>query len=484
MKKVPGRAHNRAMGGSPWSVLAAVLLALAFTSPAAPQAQIRGLVETIEDDQRHPVHEAAIRAFANDEAIAVSFTDREGRYTLEVPAESFELRLVKPGYVVARAGGLERPTVHRSCPKPGDCGAIDFLLERAAALEVRLTDPSGDPFPGARVQLTPAGADDDASRHGETDDRGVERFYGLTPGAYRLDFHLLGSIPTAGPLFEIDSTQLELRAGENTPMHLSARRAGSETFSLSGLIEGVKFAGRIYDLVVRPIAGRLDDGISLRQDSPEVSIPRLQRGEYVLQLVPRGAPSESQSVLLGRFRIDENLAGLTLRPSQPGTLTGHARFEEGAPDHANLVLRSDEGWTWRIIHVEKQFPNFKVSAAPPGVYTLAAEGQDFFLVDPPAFHLAEGADRAVQITLSARFARVAGVVRDAGEAAVRVELSGPRGPVVATPGLNGAFAFEKLIPGEYSLCAALTEEACPRERVRRFAVEAGDDIEVDLGAPR
>jgi hypothetical protein len=47
-------------------------------------------------------------------------------------------------------------------------------------------------------------------------------------------------------------------------------------------------------------------------------------------------------------------------------------------------------------------------------------------------------------------------------------------------GRDGAFAFDKLVPGEYSLCAVRAGEACPAERVRRFAVEAGDDFEVDL----
>ena len=118
------------------------ILVFVLTAPATPQALLQGVVETMEGDQRRPVADAAVRAVVRDEAVAVAWSDREGRYALEVPAESFELRLANPGYVVARAGGVAKPRLQRSCPAAGDCGAVDFLLEKAAAIEIWLSDPS------------------------------------------------------------------------------------------------------------------------------------------------------------------------------------------------------------------------------------------------------------------------------------------------------------------------------------------------------
>ncbi|MEZ5363396.1 MAG: carboxypeptidase regulatory-like domain-containing protein [Bryobacterales bacterium] len=102
------------------------LVLFAVAVPAHPQALLRGLVETLEDDERRPVAEAAVRAFVRGEAVAVAWSDREGRYALEVPAETFELSVRRPGYVVTRAGGLALPRVQRFCA--GDCGEVDFLL--------------------------------------------------------------------------------------------------------------------------------------------------------------------------------------------------------------------------------------------------------------------------------------------------------------------------------------------------------------------
>jgi hypothetical protein len=482
MPKVLWRARNRARGGSPWSLPA---LLLALTAPALSQSILHGLVEAIHDEQRLPVAEAAVRAFVDDEAVAVAFTDREGRYTLEVPAASFELRLVKPGYAVARAAGLDRPRVQRTCRAPGDCGQIDFLVERAAAVEVWLADPSGDPFPRAFAQLTALGREDTgATRVLETDDRGVARFHGLEPGRYRLELQPRDSPIGVGQIYEMGPAELELRPGENTPIHLSARRAGAETFSLSGVIEGVDFDKNAYTLEIRPIRGGSIGGRTLVQHRPEVLLPRLGRGEYVLQLIPHGVRERVRPLSLGRIRLEENRSGLVLQSKPQPRLIGHVSFEDGAPDAVRLELRSDEGWTWDSVHVERRSPSFTITTAPPGRYTLRSAGNDYFLVEAPDFHLVEGADRSVRATVSARFARISGVVRGAGEGSVRVELSGPLGESVAATAGDGSFAFDRLPPGDYALCAALPERACASESRRQFQVEAGDEVEIELGPPR
>ncbi|MEZ5363397.1 MAG: hypothetical protein R2748_13900 [Bryobacterales bacterium] len=112
---------------------------------------------------------------------------------------------------------------------------------------------------------------------------------------------------------------------------------------------------------------------------------------------------------------------------------GNVRFEEGAPETVELALRSDEGWTWRSIRVERRFPHFEVWDAPPGIYALVAEREDFFLVEAPSFQLAEGSGRAIEVVVSARFGSVRGRVRDVQSSAVRIELEGPGGAVVAAP---------------------------------------------------
>ena len=453
-------------------------LALACALPAAPQAAIRGSVEAIEDDERVPVAEAVIRAFVDREAVAVARSDREGLYTLEVPAESFELRLDKPGYVVASAGGLELERLQRACPSAGDCGTVDFLLERAAAVEVWVADPSGDPFPRARVSLAPVGARDDARKRGLSDDRGVARFYGLPPGRYRLEVQV-GSLPASfGPAYAIDSAEINLRPGENPPAHLSARRADAEVFSLSGVIEGIEPEGANRRLEVRELSATRSWG--MRQQGPLLNFPRLPKGEYVIELRSRGG---EPPVLLGRVRLDGDKSGLVFRPTRLPTLLGRVQFEDGAPDFAQFELRSEDGWTWSRIRATRASPRFEVKNAPPGLYRIVNASRDSFLLEEPAIHLAEAGIERVQLTVSARYARVRGTIRGAGDAAVRVELSGPAGDRVQSTGPGNTFSFDKLPPGEYVLCASFADAPCLDRRRKRFPVAAGDEVELELGLP-
>ncbi|MEZ5394303.1 MAG: carboxypeptidase-like regulatory domain-containing protein [Bryobacterales bacterium] len=454
------------------------LVLFAVAVPAHPQALLRGLVETLEDDERRPVAEAAVRAFVRGEAVAVAWSDREGRYALEVPAETFELSVRRPGYVVTRAGGLALPRVQRFCA--GDCGEVDFLLARSAAFEVWISDPSGDPFPRVRIRLSGAGSHVAISREERTDDRGAVRFHGLAAGRYRLDFHPGPSDSPQGPLYEIDAAEVELRPGENAPLHRSARRAGADTFSLSAVIEGVDFDNSPYTLIIRSLGGPPEDAYSMLQLSSQLTIPRLPRGEYVLELRPMGASVAARTRFLGQVRLDENRSGVVLRaPSHRRSWATSA--SRRTPETVDLALRSDEGWTWRSIRVERRFPHFEVRDAPPGIYALVAEREDFFLVEAPSFQLAEGSGRAVEVVVSARFGSVRGRVRDVQSSAARIELEGPGGTVVAAPARDGAFAFEQLAPGAYALCVAAGGAPCAPERVRRFAIEPGDEIEIELG---
>ena len=454
-------------------------LALALTATASPQAVIQGVVETIENDQRLPVSEAVIRAFVDREAIAVALSGRDGRYTLEIQAESFELRLDKPGYVVAQAAGLEVERLQRSCPPAGDCGEVDFLLERAAAVEAWVTDPSGDPLPRAEVSLAPAAGRDDAAERTRSDDRGVVRFYGLAPGRYRVEVRIYALPSSFGPIYAIDATEVDLRPGENPPVHLSARRAEAEVFSLAGVIEGIELEGANRRLQVRELSASRSWGV--QQHGPTVNFPRLPKGEYVLELRSRGG---EPPVLLGRVRLNGDKSGLVFRPTTLPTLLGRVRFEDGAPDFARFDLRSEDGWTWSQIRTWRASPRFEVKDAPPGLYRLVSASRDSFLLEEPAIHLAEAGIERVQVTVSARYARVQGSIRGAGDAVVRVELSGPAGDRVQSTGPGNTFSFDKLPPGEYALCAAFPDEPCPDQRRRRFPVEAGDEVELELRLPQ
>ncbi len=450
-------------------------LAVLCAATASPQALIRGVVETIEDEQRVGVREAVVRAWVDSDAVAVAHSDREGRYAIEVPAELFELGVDRPGYVAARAGGLDRPRLRRNCPADGDCGEVDFLLERTAAVEVWLLDPSGDPFADANVKLTRLETRNEEVQDGRADDRGVARFHGFAPGRYRVDVPYRAPSPQLNRVYRFEPVEAELRSGENGALHLNAQRGGFESFSLSGLIEGVDFSDGEYVLTVRDLAGQ--HGASARQSGPKLELPSLPKGDYVLQLW-RADRRRASPIMLGRVQLEQDAGGLILTPIAAPMLAGEASFEEGAPEVARLVLRSGEGWIWQRFAVSRKSPRFSSMSPPPGVYVIEYQGDDGFLLEEPRLQLVAGARERVELVVSARFARVYGVLR--GAKAARAVLSGPTAEEATTTGPDGRFAFEGLVPGQYTLCAAVAGEPCAPGSERAFAIEPGDEIELDL----
>jgi hypothetical protein len=116
--------------------------------------------------------------------------------------------------------------------------------------------------------------------------------------------------------------------------------------------------------------------------------------------------------------------------------------------------------------------------------------------------LNEGKVEQVKLVISGEFSHVSGRVKAAAEAgaqnAIRkgaqfqVGLSGPSGFRTAQADQNGRFELDRIVPGEYRICAwsdsdaqAIYDEktwAKAGAAVRKFEVEAGSEVEIDLTA--
>ncbi|MDX6695078.1 MAG: hypothetical protein QOF02_2681 [Blastocatellia bacterium] len=122
-------------------------------------------------------------------------TDAEGRFRLSnVPAGRHEVVPVAPAFVVpgTRTGyGSQGKSVNLVEGETID--KIDFALVRGGVITGRVTDADGRPVIAEHPQLTQADQSNGQrsplffnSNSFETDDRGIYRMYGITPGRYRL----------------------------------------------------------------------------------------------------------------------------------------------------------------------------------------------------------------------------------------------------------------------------------------------------------
>lgn len=129
--------------------------------------------------------------YVQREAVAKGVTDEEGRYKLtNVPPGRYHLTAVSPGYVFAEAGANEWQQGKVVNVSAGDeLKDLDFTLVRGGVVTGRVTDSDGRAVVEEVVTLMVADARARKEKRARpftaaTDDRGVYRAWGVTPGRY------------------------------------------------------------------------------------------------------------------------------------------------------------------------------------------------------------------------------------------------------------------------------------------------------------
>jgi uncharacterized protein (DUF2141 family) len=151
-------------------------------------AEISGTVTTTGD---HPAPLARVLVTVSGQSLKPSrtiITDDQGHFAFrDLPAGSFTIVAARPPYVKT-AFGAQRPG------RPGtpiilaagqQITNVTIPLARGAAITGVVRNPLGEPAPGIQIVATPLDAQ--VAPPGApvvTDDRGVYRLFGLTPGRY------------------------------------------------------------------------------------------------------------------------------------------------------------------------------------------------------------------------------------------------------------------------------------------------------------
>jgi hypothetical protein len=503
--------------------MALVLLASASLVSNAAGQSITGRVFERVGSRQVPLRKALVLAGSPDgqQTFAVTRTDSEGRYLLagEV-AGRVRLSASKFGYLLVTAGGKKQPELNINCLESA-CGPFDFELVKGGIVAGTVVDDLNELVQRAFVwALTPGSAATDASQsqgEGRTDDRGRFRIIGLAEGEYELHSAVGGrrggdTTIRAGPV------PVALAAGEEiTGISLILDEDSGAAFTVSGRIAGVDLspAGE-HRLFMRPLERRLQAGprfgshiYRLGRDGV-FAIEEVPPGEYVFTYMHHSRGGTLQRLSLGVVKVEGSMQGLTLQPHDPSGFRGRVESDGSElPNHVTIAFtRTDRRGGDRA---EASFPGFAFSEADllPGTYNLSLRRKNLYIkevrigdetVGPQGLVVQSGEIRDITLLVSSEFAVVRGRVKPSRERRVdeqtashyRVGLEGPGGIVSVQTDQSGAFTFEKLIPGDYRICAwsDRTHADVGRDKlweaagdaVRSFPVDPGSEIEIELTA--
>ena len=484
---------------------AAALLALLGVGWAPLAAgPIAGVVLERDGDERTPLRKALVllTSAKSREIVAAAKSDADGRFLLEAPAGVYQLQAQRSGFI--RPEGAD--TIRIDCRQA--CGPFELELMRGAALSGRAVDELGEPLEGVNVTASPGGEEASPAGQGgrqsrfsrrsvgnaRTDDRGRFRMFGLPPGVYDIS----AVAATRGPTNDIAKATLEdieLRAGEEREVALTVRQELYDRFLMSGrvVLDGVS-AEEMRQM--RLLARMVDGAPELRRFSMRAEALRpdgsfalrdLPAGRYALQVSSRGrGRSFGRGRSLGTIDLDGNLTGLTLGPLAPAGVEGAVRFEgDEPPSRFAFILRSVDS-SDRGSYVSAAMPDFlfRNDSLAPGEYRVESRSRDYFVVEASSngkplaersIRIDEGRIHNLEVVISDRTARVAGVLRRPGGGAapfVTVTLEDSVGERETQTDQNGRFEFDDVPPGDVVVRA----EGLRRE----FPAAAAAEIDLEL----
>jgi len=429
-----------------------------LSAAAAKTGTVRGRVIGATGGQ--PLHR--VRVTLNGAAVnpPSGVTDTRGRFEIpEVPPGTYSVTAVRAGYLTVQYGQRRPREAGRTITIASGqtIENVDFALPRGGVLSGRISDETGDPSPGVRVEATelryirgrrvavPA-------RITTTNDAGEYRLSGLDPGAYQIR-------ASSTEVWEGDDGKETFVYGATAfPGVLAADRPQSITVPLGQEVSGLDFqlipgraariSGVVEDAAGAPIAGQpvnvdritrtvggalMSAGFGGRAKTDErgaFELGKLAPGEYTAYT---GGPNDtvSASVVVS----DGETKSVVLTPRKPNALSGTVVTDEGGappfpaarltvvpvPTAAQSVLplwgetrsttlRAD--WTFRAASLDGPYL-FRVTGLPDDWMLKAVRLGGREITDTPLTVVRAGPDvDGLQVILSRGGGKIGGEVAD------------------------------------------------------------------------
>jgi protocatechuate 3,4-dioxygenase beta subunit len=428
-------------------------------NPAGPVAVIRGRVTAAATGQ--PLHRVRVTVNAASPNPPTGVTDTRGVFEIvNVPAGTYAITASRAGYLTVQYGQRRPREAGRTLRvRDGETiEGLDIALVRGGVLSGRISDETGDVYPGARVEAIeqryirgrriPI-----AARVTFTNDAGEFRLSGLESGAYQIRasstdvwesddgkaayVHAVTYFPGVTGGDRPDT--INVTAGQEVSS-LDVRLIAGAAARVTGLVRdanGEPMAGQAVNLdrITRTTGGALQSagrgGLTKTDARGAFEFTNLAAGEY---LAYAGAPSQSATATV--IVSDGEVRQVTLVPGRPAAVTGSIVTDEGAPPPfpaARLAIdpvaadpqsvlpawgsaraqSAKPDWTFRADSLDGAY-FFRVTGLPEDwmLKGVLLGGRD--IIDQP-LAMAKGQPdvSGVQIVLSRKGAKVTGQVADA-----------------------------------------------------------------------
>lgn len=461
-------------------------------------------------DNRQALRHARVALVVDGEPGPTIYTDDRGEFSIAAPsAARFTLSVVKATFAVMQMP-LQRATLVATTARE-----ISIALNRAAAINGRVVDTSGEGVVGLRVYAdrldpdadTPPGLLKFATT---TDDRGEYRLGALPPGRYAVTATNAldpGSVATLVLRPGDDLSEVDFRAQPPPNTALTPSPQPPETRQLATI------RGRVLSSASRPIrqavvnlSGPIPPRYALTDAQGRFMFPGLIPGDYEVSAtsgdsLPGTLDQQTSFESTSRIAVSRaaRVDGVTLVLSRGLAVTGTIVDRTGEPLQGvpmvalQLANRGDgrqailPGALQGGSHQTDDRGRYRVFGLLPGQYVVealadaASLGGDVRTPQPVPIYFPGSASiaSAASVTLTAKdvdgvdfaltdvpMARVSGIALDSNGAPLKgtitLAVSHRSGFIVPTPRTtqpeaDGAFTFVNVAPGEYVLQASRVE---------------------------
>ncbi len=332
----------------------------AQTPSKAPTASISGRV-TIDGEGVAGITVAAATSSSplDNRTVAKATTDDDGKYQLTgLAAGQFTITPLAKAFVVGTSGAYKQPGQSITVAEGETITKIDFALVRGGVITGRITDTDGRPVIGERVNVVARDVPDtgipvtvfDGPRN-RTDDRGVYRIYGLSPGNYKVSIGqaaaggnvailgMGGSQYTKtfypGVAEEAKATSLEINEGkEISNIDIVARKSGRGS-TVSGRVVDADSGQPVPNVFVvhssliegtQQLGGMNFSG-SQTDANGKFRLENVQPGHYAAYMLAVGDGATSYSDQTPFDVSDGDVSGLEIKVHRGATISGVAVVE-------------------------------------------------------------------------------------------------------------------------------------------------------------
>ena len=345
----------------------------AQTPTKAPTASISGRV-TIDGKSVAGITVAATTTSSplDNRTVAKTTTDDDGNYQLTgLAAGQFTIMPLAKAFVVQTSGAYKQPGQSITVAEGETITKIDFALVRGGVITGRITDTEGHPVIGERVNVVAKNAPDtsrpvtmfDGPRN-RTDDRGIYRIYGLSPGNYTVS---IGQAAAAGNVAimgmggsqytktfypgvseEARATILEINEGtEISNIDIVAGKSG-RGFSVSGRVVDADSGQPVANVFV--VHSSLNEGTqqlgginftgSQTDANGKFRLENIQPGHYAAYMFATGEATTSYSDQTPFDVSDSDVSGVDIKVHRGATISGVAIVENNFDPAVTALLQT------------------------------------------------------------------------------------------------------------------------------------------------